>query len=1002
MVEDPPLTDLIRRAQDGDRHALKSVFDVTYDELRRLARARLSKGGRGTLLDTSALVHESYLRFANAGQLCIEDRQHFLRYTSHVMRALLARAAEVETSDFLATLPSVELDAAAASGRIVGPYRLVREIGRGGMGSVWLAERVDGLIDRPVALKLPHVSAHFSGLAERMARERTILAALNHPHIARLYDAGLSDDGQPYLALEYVAGRPLDAYCKSLDLRTRLQLFLQVANAVAYAHGKLIIHRDLKPANILVTSEGYVRLLDFGIAKLLDDGTGNDSALTEFGPRALTPDYASPEQIRGEPLTVAADVYALGVLLYELLTGRLPHPRKSRTELEHAILNLEPARPSNGIPRELGGRALRGDLDTIALKALKKRPEERYATANALAEDIERHLTGRPVLARPDSASYRLLKFVGRHKVAVASAAAVLVAILAGAAISIWQARVAIAEKEHAQEVERFVVSIFQEADPYRQAGRALTAAELLRHAQSDISERFANRTALRVSLLGLVGTGLMNLDELPAAESSVQQAVADAMLLYGQEHVETLRARVLLAEVHAAQRNNAALRQELPQLLPAARKVVADELELLVRMLKAQTDLAIEEGRYKEGEAPVREAFELALRTLGPRHPTTVGASTLLAEAVMFAGASSEVVMAEAQRGLDLALAAYDGRENSPRVIQMRDVHLRALEGMGRTEEAIAEGDRIIASASEAFGPTSMAVAYAMMNTTRLRMRVGDVATAVAHSGQALEILGSRIDKGSREYSYAQASHGLALMAARRFEEALPELDSGLLSAEKRFGSDSWDALTMRYQRALALANLGRADEARSAMTIPPDPRQENYDEVWVIRMQGTVALLTGDYDAAIAKLSAAKQLVTGPKATTRESIILAHIGLTQLERGEHAGALATLSRAQQLNETLKIRMNPGYADVLCGLGRAHIGVQAPAAALAPLERADAFWREFDPENVYGGAAAYWLSRAYAQTGRKADSEVAMTRARALLAHSPLSRDARLLTSRH
>ena len=928
------------------------------------------------------------------------------------LRALLARAAEVETSDFLATLPNVELDTAGAAtdgGRIVGPYRLVREIGRGGMGSVWLAERVDGLIDRPVALKLPHVIAHFSGLADRMARERTILAALNHPHIARLYDAGLSDDGQPYLALEYVEGRPIDAYCKTIDLRARLQLFLQVANAVAYAHGKLIIHRDLKPANILVTSEGYVRLLDFGIAKLLDEGTAHDSALTEFGPRALTPDYAAPEQILGEPLTVAADVYALGLLLYELLTGRLPYPRKSRTELEHAILNLEPARPSDVAPTlpsparggGLGGGVLRGDLDTIALKALKKRPEERYATANALAEDIERHLSGRPVLARPDSASYRLLKFVGRHKVAVASAAAVLVAILAGAAVSIWQARVAIAEKKHAQEVERFVVSIFQEADPYRQAGRALTAAELLRHAQSDIGERFANRTALRVSLLGLVGTGLMNLDELPAAESSVQQAVADATLVYGQEHVETLRARVLLAEVHAAQRNNAALREELPQLLPAARKVVADEPELLVRVLKAQTDLAIEEGRYKECEAPVREAFELALRTLGPRHPTTVGASTILAEAVMFAGASPEVFMAEAQRGLDFALAAYDGRENSPRVIQMRDVHLRALEQVGRTDEAIAEGDRIIASASEAFGPTSMAVGYAMMNTTRQRMRVGDVATAVAQSGQALEILGARIDMGSREYGYAQASHALALMAARRFEQALPELESVLLSSEKRFGSDSWDSLTMRYQRALALANLGRADEARSAMMIPPDPQQENYDEVWVNRMQGAVALLTGDYDAAIAKLSAAKQSVAGPKATSREATILTYLGLAQLERGKHADALATLSRAQQLNETLKIRMNPTYADVLSGLGRAHIGLQSPAAALAPLERADAFWREFDAENVAGGAAAYWLSRSYALTGRKADAEAALSRARALLVHSPLARDTRLLTLR-
>jgi tetratricopeptide (TPR) repeat protein len=915
------------------------------------------------------------------------------------LRVLLARAAQVETSDFLATLPSVELDAEPAAdgnGRVVGPYRLVRELGRGGMGSVWLAERVDGLIDRPVALKLPHVVTHLPGLAERMARERAILAALNHPHIARLYDAGLSDDGQPYLALEYIEGRPLDEYCKSLDLRARLRLFLQVANAVAYAHGKLIIHRDLKPANILVTAEGYVRLLDFGIAKLLDDETAHDSGVTEFGARALTPDYASPEQILGEPLTVAADVYSLGVLLYELLTGRLPYPRKSRTELEHAILNLEPRRPS-----ELHDPTLRGDLDTIALKALKKRPEERYATVNALAEDIERHLDGRPVLARPDSTSYRLRRFVGRHKLGVASIAAVLVAILAGAAVSIWQARVAIAEKEHAQEVERFVVSIFQEADPYRQAGRPLTAAELLRHAQSDIGDRFGNRAALRVSLLGLVGTGLMNLDELPDAESAVQQAVSDATLLYGREHVETLRARVLLAEVHAARRNNAALRDELAHLLAAARKVVAEQPELLIRVLKTQTDLAIEEGRNQDGEAPVREAFELALRTLGPRHPTTVATSTLLAEAVMFGNAPAEILMEESQRALDFALAAYDGRENNPRVIQARDVHLRALESMGRTNEAIAEGDRIIASAGEAFGPTSMAVAYAMMNTSRQRMRVGEIAQAITHSGQVLEILGSRIDKGSREYAYAQSSYALALMAARRFDEALPHLDGALQLAEKIYGDKDWNTLTMRYQRAYALASLGRMNEARSMLEMPPDPSQYNYDEGWVIRMQGSIALLTGDYDTAVAKLTAAKQATTGPHATYREPVILTHLGLAQLERAEHAAALASLSRARQLNETLEIRMNPQYADVLTGIGRAHIALRAPADALASLERADAFWREFDAENISGGAAAYWLSRAYAMTGRKAESAVALARARALLVHSPLPSDARLLARR-
>jgi tetratricopeptide (TPR) repeat protein len=583
----------------------------------------------------------------------------------------------------------------------------------------------------------------------------------------------------------------------------------------------------------------------------------------------------------------------------------------------------------------------------------------------------------------------------------VASVAAVFVAVVVGAAISIWQARVAIAEKEHAQEVERFVVSIFQEADPYRQSGRSLTAAELLRHAQSDISDRFGKRTALRVSLLGLVGTGLMNLSELPAAETSAQQAVADATLLYGRDHVETLRARVLLAEVHAAQRDNAALREELPQLLPVARKVAEQHPDLLVRVLRAQTDLAIEEGQTKGCDAPVREAFELALRTLGPKNPTTVVTSTLLAEAVMFTNPPDEVIMVEAQRALDFALAAHEGRENSPHVIRARDVHLRALEYLGRTEEAIAEGDRIIASASEAFGPTSTAVIDAMMNTARMRLRVGDVARAVAHSAQALEVLGTRIDKGSREYAYAQSSYALALMTARRFDQAMPQLDGALRLSEQIYGSGDWNTLTMRYQRAFALANLGRTDEARAMMATPPDPAEDGYDEPWVNRMQGSIALVLGDYDEAVAKLTVSKQNLTGHKATYREPTILTHLGLAHLARGEHAEALALLSRAQEVNEALKIKMNPMYADALTGMGRAHIGLHSPAAALAPLERADAFWREFEATNVSGGPAAYWLSRAYALTGRKAESEAALARARALLVHSPLPSESRLLSLR-
>jgi serine/threonine-protein kinase len=260
---------------------------------------------------------------------------------------------------------------------MVGLYQLVRELGQGGMGAVWLAERADGLVKRAVALKLPHGAWRRAGLAGRMARERDILATLEHPHIARLYDAGLTTAEQPFLALEYVEGVPIDQYCAATDsrpalgLRAKLRLFLQVAQAVAYAHGKLVLHRDLKPANILVTRDGYVRLLDFGIAKLLADGEVKETRLTQFAGRALTLDYASPEQIRAEALAVTSDVYSLGVVLYELLTGSRPYKlkRDSRGALEDAILEAEPPRPSNAAPPE-NGASLRGALDTILLKAL--------------------------------------------------------------------------------------------------------------------------------------------------------------------------------------------------------------------------------------------------------------------------------------------------------------------------------------------------------------------------------------------------------------------------------------------------------------------------------------------------------------------------------------------------------------------------------------------------------------------------------------------------------
>jgi serine/threonine protein kinase len=350
------------------------------------------------------------------------------RHLAAILRKMLARQYS-NTDQILPGLPQYDPAALGESApddttglttdSIIGPYRLIRELGRGGMGSVWLAERTDGSLKRQIALKLPHSSLPQRQLAERFGRERDILAALNHPHIARLYDAGVTEEGRPYLALEYVDGEPLNTYCdgRRLSIKARLELFLQVLAALQYAHGQLVVHRDLKPTNILVTPDGEVKLLDFGIAKLLTDGAAHETELTQLGGRALTPQYASPEQILGQPIGTASDVYALGVVLYELLTGSLPYrlKRDSRGALEDAILSADAARPSktevllgNAQSRDSTVRKLvtllKGDLDTIVLKALKKNAAERYATAQLFADDLRRYLAGEAVLAQPDSA----------------------------------------------------------------------------------------------------------------------------------------------------------------------------------------------------------------------------------------------------------------------------------------------------------------------------------------------------------------------------------------------------------------------------------------------------------------------------------------------------------------------------------------------------------------------------------------------------------------------
>jgi tetratricopeptide (TPR) repeat protein/tRNA A-37 threonylcarbamoyl transferase component Bud32 len=473
----------------------------------------------------------------------------------------------------------------ARAGQTIGRYRIIREIGRGGMGAVFLAERADGEFQQQAALKVVWRTFADAELTQRFRRERQILASLNHPHIARLLDGGVSADGEPFLVMEYVEGARIDDYCAAKNLSTaeRLKLFIDVCEGVSYAHQNLIVHRDIKPSNILVTEGGAVKLLDFGIAKLIGPDE-TDAADTVAGARAMTPEYASPEQLRGLHVTTATDVYSLGVLLYELLTGRRPYRLNSRRteEIARVICEEEPERPSRSIadcgsriadstgrivdstgrpsnPRSAirNPQSLRGDLDNIVLMAMRKEPQRRYASVAQFAEDVRRHLEGLPVLAHKDTFGYRAGKFVRRHKAGVAAASLVLLTLVGGILTTAWQAkratehaRMAAAARDRArveaakaERIAAFMQNILTYADPSWYSpgggGRAgdVKVIDALNEAARRIDTELADQPEIKAELHHTIGNTYLALSRLDLAEPHFRAALDMSRAVYGEQH---------------------------------------------------------------------------------------------------------------------------------------------------------------------------------------------------------------------------------------------------------------------------------------------------------------------------------------------------------------------------------------------------------------------------------------------------------------------------------
>ncbi len=558
-------------------------------------------------------------------------------------------------------------DSGNRSGQQIGPYELLRRVGRGGMGEVYEARRPVADFEQRVAIKLLRRGLDSEDVVRRFLRERRILAQLEHPGIARLIDGGMSNDSLPYLVMEFIDGEGLiDAVKRrELDVETRLQLFLHICDAVAYAHRRLIVHRDLKPSNVLLTADNEPRLLDFGIAKLLDEV--DDEALTGTGMRVLTPGYAAPEQILGRPISTATDVYALGLILYELLTGASPLQRSGKSvervahELEHesvlrpsaAVLAAEGHGGVTQLSRQRQARRLSGDLDTIVLHALRREPERRYQGAAELADDIRRHLNGHPVRAETDSIGYRFGKFVRRHRGGVTAAALALLGIIAGLVVALWQAEIAReqaalarAQLQRAESMKEFTLSLFREQDPLaRGKPEPRSANELIAVGIARARAQFADDPAQRSELLNDLGEVLVSLGDHAAAIPVLEEARAEQAARSGPNSAAHIQTQINLGAARLGIGETAVALQLLQQSAEVLSRVSGARAEASLKARAHLVKALFSSGRVDEAVTLARELLPLHEQVFGPEAAATIAR---LADITMLLEQSDQLVEAE------------------------------------------------------------------------------------------------------------------------------------------------------------------------------------------------------------------------------------------------------------------------------------------------------------------------------------------------------------------
>ena len=908
------------------------------------------------------------------------------------VRALLDADAEATRLGFMNVRRDTGRAASLQPDLKLGPYRIVRELGKGGMGEVWLARRDDGLYEGEVAIKTLHPFFAHGVMRDRFLREAQLLGKLAHPNIARLLDAGVSD-GVVFIVLEYVRGEAIDVYCdvRSLDVAARLQLFASVCAAVASAHSNLVVHRDIKPSNILVTSAGEVKLLDFGIGKFLeteDSGVAH-TELTRVTGRVFTPAYAAPEQFLGEPVTTATDVYSLGTLLYVLLAGVRPFGQETvGAKVEHAVLHDEPETMSRAAgrvdektaalrgvsPRRLQ-RLLSNDLDDIVHRALRKLPRERYGSVLALAEDLARYARHEPVAARAGSRAYRMNRFVRRHRVGVAAAAGVALAATFGVAGVLYQAsetreqaRVAMLEAAKATSVKDYLLKIFEtnsERHPDGAAARKTTAEDLMGIATAEILADESQDPAVRLELMSVLHTINAQMENFPE-----QEALGMARIRVAEEKFGTGDAR--LAEAWIDHSDFLRVRQRLDEAKTAVLKAI--------ELLEAQGD----RGSLLRGRCEV----QLALIGLGTSSADPV-------EAVAHFQAAIRIL--EKLPPHHELVAAWLGLA-------------RTYEMTLRFEEAIVADERGIALAIVADGPKSNAVAAGHQQLSRALLQTYRFEEAEQHMAKAVEIF-TFVQGADGGYTVIAALDVGRMQVRRgRHRQAAEGLEKVLANRVRVTGQD--DLWTQQIRLALTSATLGIGDFARTRQLVADCNvafrEKHNARSIMATHRQGAaLALEEFRYAEALslidlaltenAKGANARSAVTYPLWTYRAEA-LAGLGRVDEARSALAEAEILLGKFDKDPDKVDTQV-ARLALVSADLAEKRVD-EARAGAIEALGRIQASKRRGDLWNIEE-LAQRRLATAELAAGNKAAACTALDAAIALRSANALPTDPRLAASR-